>query len=607
MEGFDPLFDDEPISTPNFTLSLPTFESQPPEYVVPSTRSGTDPYIFDENVGTIALIGSHCSEQSLPFSNSTTGSTKQAKLPTQQPKRYKPPRKRGPSKDVHAQRQHKPYHPTSAQDLVLSQLAKDPNIVPLLQSIVEYIYRRKFASAQTSPLPKETDSSCATPRPTKKRRLHRVPAGAEGWVIPFPFQEGEGPLHYKETWEMKRLVLLLGSLMQSLRDWRNCSRNVSINPRPKEGTEHIASCSATPSHEPSQAHDSTFAGADLFSQINIPNPSEFDSSLEALLNIFSAYDGQHDSALNVDLGALGTGGQISDILYTTPVDASQTVPWDQYLTFEPPLSQVQSSQSSTSPSTPIPINFDIDPDIVMLDPQLAAGQYDRSSSCIDANVNIGDGYGGAASNFLPNTLEQCVESLNPQYTSLGLNVEPLNLVHRQDMLMREDTPQSLVEDIPLSSNATSVPSLTASPSISMELDIPKITGDVQTRPLGRPRTNPGISALSKRGKARSTAVLRRDLKRSGHAPMTGSSGPSIGPQETRASVPASNKLRDPKAHSRVNEGVLERRRQLLEQAKEWKEMIAADLEKARTLGWEAMMEGIVLREAGLILRNPSSN
>jgi hypothetical protein len=609
MEGFDPLFDDEPTPTTTFILSLPTFESQPPECIVPSTRNGTNLNIFDENVGNIALIGSPCSEQTLPFSNSSLDSTTQATAPMQQPRRQKQPRKRGPNKDSTMQRQHPPYRPTSAQDLILGQLAKDPNIVPLLQSIVEYIYRTKFASAQV-PLPsKETDSSNATTRPTKKRRLNRVPAGAEDWVVPFPFQEGDGPLHYRETWEMKRLTLLLSGLMQSLQDWRRRSRSAPTNSRPREAIKRNSTCPATPSQEPSQTHDIPFREADFLSQMNIPNPSEFDSSLEALLNIFSTYDEQHDSALNVDLGALGTGRQISEILYTTPADAPQTVPWDQYLTFETYSSQIQASQYSASPSTPGPVSLDFDPDIAMVDVQQpSSGQYGSSGTCIDANTTVGDGYGDEATRLASGSFEQCISSLDPKCTGLGLDMGLPNLVHSQDVPMQEAIAQFSIEDILISGTGTSVPSLTASPSISMEPDLFQTTEGVQSMGVNNPRATPGISTLSKRGRARTTAVLRRDLKRSNRISVAEKlSEPSNGSQDLSMSMSPPNKFRAPKPQPRISESVLEHRMQLLEQAKEWRQMIAADLEKARTLGWEAMMEGIVLREADLILRNTSTN
>ncbi|EIW84258.1 hypothetical protein CONPUDRAFT_80659 [Coniophora puteana RWD-64-598 SS2] len=42
----------------------------------------------------------------------------------------------------------------------------------------------------------------------------RVPAGAADWDIPYPFPEGEGPETYREDWEKKRAVKLVGELVK---------------------------------------------------------------------------------------------------------------------------------------------------------------------------------------------------------------------------------------------------------------------------------------------------------------------------------------------------------------------------------------------------------
>jgi len=324
MDGFDPLFDEDiPAQTP-FSLSLPTFEFPPPSTVSGENNSYD---IFDQNVGTIALLGSHDSEHSQVSSSVAPGPS--ASKPTS---KRRPKSQRQTSRRSGASQSQKPYVPESVHDLVLGQLAKDPNVVPLLQAIVEYVYKTNLVPAQsrlpeTPPAPPGGDG-----RPIKRRRLQRVPAGAEGWTVPFPFPQGEGPQHYHETWEMKRLIVLLGSLIRNLKNWRGQHGTVSFNTQPQKRTfRKRQSLPATilPSPAPTpQGSDGLLLDESFLAQLQVPNPSEFDMSLEALLSVFNSYESNNKSALNLDLGALNQGAPISDILFSTPAYPEQAAPWE---------------------------------------------------------------------------------------------------------------------------------------------------------------------------------------------------------------------------------------------------------------------------------------
>ncbi|KAJ6531784.1 hypothetical protein B0H19DRAFT_1188567 [Mycena capillaripes] len=113
----------------------------------------------------------------------------------------------------------------SNQDIV-STLIKQRDIFPLLESILKFIASKPPGAALESFQSQSRSSSDAGSRsqtpdsvPTKKRRkLRHVPAGAELWDVPFPFNEGEGPEAYRNDWEKdrgKKLVAELVSLIKS--------------------------------------------------------------------------------------------------------------------------------------------------------------------------------------------------------------------------------------------------------------------------------------------------------------------------------------------------------------------------------------------------------
>ncbi|KAF9533795.1 hypothetical protein CPB83DRAFT_736839, partial [Crepidotus variabilis] len=49
------------------------------------------------------------------------------------------------------------------------------------------------------------------------RKLAHVPAGASDWDVPFPFQPGEGPPAYTQSWEKERGKQLVEELVKLVR------------------------------------------------------------------------------------------------------------------------------------------------------------------------------------------------------------------------------------------------------------------------------------------------------------------------------------------------------------------------------------------------------
>ncbi|KAI9461634.1 hypothetical protein BJY52DRAFT_1259164 [Lactarius psammicola] len=112
--------------------------------------------------------------------------------------------------------------PSPTSDEVVSSLVKQRNIFPVLESLLRLL--SGTGALSTSPVatfscPSDFASSNSGgpgqergPAP-KRRRLNSVPAGAADWDVPYPFQQGEGPSQYRRHWEKERLKQLLSQLV----------------------------------------------------------------------------------------------------------------------------------------------------------------------------------------------------------------------------------------------------------------------------------------------------------------------------------------------------------------------------------------------------------
>ncbi|KAJ7756419.1 hypothetical protein DFH07DRAFT_820504 [Mycena maculata] len=109
----------------------------------------------------------------------------------------------------------------STRDIV-NMLVKQPEIFPLLETILKFIANRPVAgpSRAQSICSSDTASRAQTPSDAsrssttrKRRKLRHVPAGADLWDVPFPFNEGEGPETYSGDWERARGKALISELV----------------------------------------------------------------------------------------------------------------------------------------------------------------------------------------------------------------------------------------------------------------------------------------------------------------------------------------------------------------------------------------------------------
>ncbi|KAI0749364.1 hypothetical protein C8Q80DRAFT_1055806, partial [Daedaleopsis nitida] len=122
--------------------------------------------------------------------------------------------------------------PTSEQ--ILGTLLQQKNVFPVVVSLLRLLVPGAPSLAPTPPnlaplsllfdsrsqSPESSSSSLSTSLsapPLKRRRLNSVPAGAGDWDVPYPFQEGQGPEHYRSTWERERGKQVLADLVQLVR------------------------------------------------------------------------------------------------------------------------------------------------------------------------------------------------------------------------------------------------------------------------------------------------------------------------------------------------------------------------------------------------------
>ena len=111
--------------------------------------------------------------------------------------------------DTHPQRTITGQRTPTIREIVYT-LVKQKNIFPVLASILKLIAQ---GHAQPSTPPPPSRQSSDDGRPTKRRKLRNVPAGAADWDVPFPFGEDEGPKAYRKNWEKERGKQLLSQLV----------------------------------------------------------------------------------------------------------------------------------------------------------------------------------------------------------------------------------------------------------------------------------------------------------------------------------------------------------------------------------------------------------
>ena len=130
--------------------------------------------------------------------------------------------------------------PTPAQ--LLTTLSTQKELFPVLEQLLN-ILRRGLEP------PADTPSTSNLPQPpVKKRKLSQVPAGAVDWDVPFPFPPGEGPPNYKERWTNERCERLISDFITLLREGAS---KATARASAKQATSQPAAQSCTQSHSTS--------------------------------------------------------------------------------------------------------------------------------------------------------------------------------------------------------------------------------------------------------------------------------------------------------------------------------------------------------------------
>ena len=124
-----------------------------------------------------------------------------------------------------------PTAPTPAQ--LLATLSAQKELFPVLEQLLNILRRGLEPSTQPPPDPPQP--------PPKRRKLSRVPAGAADWDVPFPFPPGEGPPDYKEKWTNERCERLISDFITLLREGTNkaaaSAKRATSQPAPRSSAQ----------------------------------------------------------------------------------------------------------------------------------------------------------------------------------------------------------------------------------------------------------------------------------------------------------------------------------------------------------------------------------
>ncbi|KAJ7170677.1 hypothetical protein C8R43DRAFT_980450 [Mycena crocata] len=352
--------------------------------------------------------------------------------------------------------------PPSNQDIV-STLINQRDIFPLLENILKFIAteatpraaseisQSQSCTSSDAGSRSQTPESSTTSMTRKRRKLRHVPAGAELWDVPFPFNEGEGPKTYRNDWEKDRGKKLIGELVTLIKGAarKAAVRNYVHNRRsptdaelakigkhyrvdtlfygPVKGSEtevladtsNASRCAVTPSIDPSPTPSlpQVLSASGPSSSPSTPTP--FDQLISSLLSASSteqfSFDSEQSSSADGffnSSSALDTGlfNSWMDIFQTFPVPAEGFTPdfkaedyhIDPMQTFltvpDSLLNPVPNIGSST-------LSFDFPSDITGTFPETSAGNQNYYPTTLDDLMidpvlfGIDTSLGGGMSNF----------------------------------------------------------------------------------------------------------------------------------------------------------------------------------------------------------------
>ncbi|KAK1226560.1 hypothetical protein PQX77_010443 [Marasmius sp. AFHP31] len=94
---------------------------------------------------------------------------------------------------------------------VVDILIRQKEVLPILKDLFQLLSQNpRLATAY-----RNVDGGMELP--SKRRKLNHVPAGADDWDVPYPFQQGEGPQSYHNGWCQYRAKQLVSQLVTLIR------------------------------------------------------------------------------------------------------------------------------------------------------------------------------------------------------------------------------------------------------------------------------------------------------------------------------------------------------------------------------------------------------
>ena len=294
--------------------------------------------------------------------------------------------------------------PTPAQ--LLATLSAQKELFPVLEQLLNILRRGVDPPTQPPLNPSQ--------QPPKRRKLSRVPAGAAEWDVPFPFLPGEGPPNYQEEWTNERCERLISDFVTLLRDGANkaaaraSAKRATSQPAPQSSVQSnptSARWSVPPTNGNQRSPSSSYVPLPLDAYLRPTLPHTYttfpptptmaespDPGVDLLTSIFGAVMPPQDNHLpnvntpNPSMDPIPLGFDIDPLLLSlmgtgpSPEGSSgigSPAPSSQEASTPALLHSPDPSRSTTSGPSPMTPNFD--PSSVMYAPSSGSmvSQRDR--------------------------------------------------------------------------------------------------------------------------------------------------------------------------------------------------------------------------------------
>lgn len=480
--------------------------------------------------------------------------------------------------------------PTPAQ--LLTTLSAQKDLFPVLEQLL--VILRRGTDPPDQPPPNLLQS------PSKRRKLSRVPAGAADWDVPFPFPPGEGPPNYKEEWTNERCERLISDFIALLREGatKAAAKRATSQPAPQSPTQSHSTpsrWSLPPTNDNRRSPSSNYAPLPLDAYLRPTAPYSYPAfaptptpvqSLGAVADLLASMSGavlppQDDHLPDSDpfglsMDPLPPGFDLDPLLLslmgTGPPreglsEAQSPAPSEE--TSTPSLSHSpcpsQSISSGTSPMTP---NFD---------PSLAMSPL-PSGSAVRQQDQAGI-FGPALPLRAQDGMELGMDVDDDFSRIFGIEADASRGVNAADQPPHFYDPSSIelptFPSLELLSQPTDQAILSVNtPALSTPLPSPMLSQEVFDIPSLTSQPNPLPSSSNAKLSAFSTSSLQRQR------PVPKRPTPPTPPLKTKAA-----------ATSAVAK---KRREDAIQQGKDLRRRLLADIGKSKVQLWELTMEQGVL-------------